>query len=757
MAGKKAPRKLRTNSRIGEISEAAAGEAQVDQCSMFTAILDRLPYSLYVSDPNTYDILYMSNPLRSMLGTGPDGRKCYEILQGRSEPCEFCTNSFILKTRQPHTWEHYNAHLKRHFLITDQIIKWPDGRDVRFESAVDITDQKKLEIKLAASKQKYRTFIENSAYGFFIMDPKLDVTYFNKVAEKIYGMKFEPGNGISFSEVMDAQEQAKALANLRTVMEGGNIDRPGLYTVKRKDGQMRTVEIQTFPIWDGKTLEGFHGTVVDVTEKLEHERKLRENSEFLNAVIKNSSEGIFVVDDELNYALINPASGRILGHDPEKWIGKKAGGNKHPDDAQIGIDSIMKVMSEGSSECEIRVMSSEGKYHLLYIRYTLMNLNGKEHILGIVTDITERKKAEEALRESEEKYRNLFEFSPEAIILLDLDQSVIECNNAAQKLLAEKRDQMIGKPIWSVFALDESDIEYYRGVHESIINGSRIEQLECEVTTADNRNLWVEIFPTLISKGSEPSAMQLICRDITERKAKEDEVKKKFLRFNLEPGWIYLARESRAAASVTAFKDLITFGFPGLMISRAKRRDSAALIDLPFTHVHLSDADLYDSVRPSQKDLLALFSGLSRRQAVMIDCMDYIISKLGEKKALNLIQDMGDIAWKKKLVVIVSFDPKSVSETAMNQFAKEMEEMIHVESLRKLSEKHLEIVEFIGNENAARDFPTYSGVGEELNLSKPTVRTRIRELKDMGIVSEKAHGRTKRLELTEKGKSYMAQ
>ena len=84
-----------------------------------------------------------------MLGKDTVGSPCYKEFQGLSGPCEFCTNHIILKDRKPYTWEYYNSKLDKTFMITDRIIKWPDGRDVRFELAIDISDRKKTEEKLS--------------------------------------------------------------------------------------------------------------------------------------------------------------------------------------------------------------------------------------------------------------------------------------------------------------------------------------------------------------------------------------------------------------------------------------------------------------------------------------------------------------------------------------------------------------------------------------------------------------------------------
>jgi PAS domain S-box-containing protein len=725
------------------------------QYDILMAILDKFPEYLYVSDPLTYEVLFACKALRRLLKTDINGKKCYEVFQGKSEPCEFCTNDLILKTRQPHVWDNFNPHLGRHFLNTDQIIKWPDGRDVRFETAIDITDHKKIEKMLNASENKYKSLIEQSSYGFFIMDQNYEIIYLNKIARDTFALGKDSNVRLKLSDILTPEEQVKALENLKIISNEGILPQPRIYKFIQPDGKIRHAQIQTFPILKDEVIDGYHGTVMDITDRMEYELKLKENSEFLNAIINNTSEGMFVLDDDFNYVLINPASGRILGHNPEEWIGKRAGSNKHPDDEAKGMETIMQVMNEGSSNVEIRVKSSDGKYHLLYIRYTLMTLNNKDHILGMVTDITEKKKAEEALKESEEKYRNLFENSPESIMLLNSNGLIIECNNSSLELLGKTHDSIIGSSFVEICTMDASENEYFDGAIESVINGSRIEKLELELTMKNGIELWIEIYPTLIKKDDEFYAVQIIFRNITERKLKEREVKKKLLRFTLEDGIIYLTKEPDIKTSIDAFRELLLVGYSGSFISRASKKEYAKKIDLAYTHFTLSETGGQDNILPEPKFIFDTISFIPRRSVLMIDCIEYLVSRIGEKKTLNLIQDIRDLVARKNIVVLMSIDPTAITEKTIRLVEKETQEIHPSESLRKLSDKLLDVIKFIDSMNKELTRPTYSQIGDELAMSKPTVRARIKQLVELGVVLEKPHGRMKMLELTEKGKQYL--
>lgn len=110
------------------------------------SIFNEIDECIYVSDTETYEILFVNKKLKELIAKDLTGKICYEEFQGRTSPCPFCTNS-IIKNIRPNSfvWEFYNPLIKRWFYLTDKIISWPDGRDVRFELAIDITEKKQME------------------------------------------------------------------------------------------------------------------------------------------------------------------------------------------------------------------------------------------------------------------------------------------------------------------------------------------------------------------------------------------------------------------------------------------------------------------------------------------------------------------------------------------------------------------------------------------------------------------------------------
>ncbi len=131
---------------------------QTSSNEVVSTILDSLDGIIYVSDFETYELLYVNQGLKDLLGFDPTGRKCWQYIHAQHKgACSFCSNSKLLdKNGQPekksHCWEYINPYNKKWYSARDQAIRWSDGRYVRLEIAVDITDQKSIQQFLEEAK-----------------------------------------------------------------------------------------------------------------------------------------------------------------------------------------------------------------------------------------------------------------------------------------------------------------------------------------------------------------------------------------------------------------------------------------------------------------------------------------------------------------------------------------------------------------------------------------------------------------------------
>jgi PAS domain S-box-containing protein len=153
------------------------------------SIFDSIDEIVYVSDPHSYELLYTNKAGLNTYGGAILGKKCYRTLHGVKRPCEFCTNGRIFGENlgKSYIWMFRNEKNNRYYRCIDRAIRWPDGRLVRYEMAIDITDRVEAERALIDSEQKYRELVEHANSSIIKMDLEGNVTFFNEYAQKFFG------------------------------------------------------------------------------------------------------------------------------------------------------------------------------------------------------------------------------------------------------------------------------------------------------------------------------------------------------------------------------------------------------------------------------------------------------------------------------------------------------------------------------------------------------------------------------------------
>ena len=200
-------------------------------------IFNGIEEPIYISDPHTYKILFVNKYLKKLIKKDPTGGVCYKEFQGFDKPCDFCTNDIILSNKyKTYQWEYHNPLINRDYLIFDRIIKWPDGRDVRFELAIDITERKDFEKAYSESEEKYKTLFNNIGDAVIITNFNKKIIEVNEKACEFLGYTREEFLNMNIDNIVHGNHKEAFKNNNESIIE---------IELRKKDGSVIPTEIVT--------------------------------------------------------------------------------------------------------------------------------------------------------------------------------------------------------------------------------------------------------------------------------------------------------------------------------------------------------------------------------------------------------------------------------------------------------------------------------------------------------------------------------
>ena len=249
----------------------------------FRLLMDSLDAFVYVADMNTYEVLFINEYGKKILGD-ITGKICWQNLQkGQSGPCPFCTNKYLLdgdaRPGEIYTWEFQNTVTGNWYYIHDRAIKWVDDRIVRLEIATDISERKLAETRLAEETERLAVTLRSIGDGVITTDTLGRIILINKVAETLTGWNSDEATGRALNEVFNIINEVTRKpceSPAGKVLASGKIVGLSNHTVLvSKNGQERSIADSGAPIRDkdGKII----GVVLvfrDITEQLRTEQEL---------------------------------------------------------------------------------------------------------------------------------------------------------------------------------------------------------------------------------------------------------------------------------------------------------------------------------------------------------------------------------------------------------------------------------------------------------------------------------------------------
>jgi PAS domain S-box-containing protein len=383
------------------------------------------------------------------------------------------------------------------------------------------TEHLHAEVALRESAERLRLAVRASNVGLW--DWNLitrEVTYSREWKSQLGYEDHEIGNDVGeWESRVHANDLAAARSQLKGSMEGPMASFEVEFRMRHKDGSWRWISSRGQIFRDAGKPARMLGCHLDITARKQAEAALRDSEAKFAAAFRASPAASGLLAPDGRYVEVNQTLCDLIGYSREEVIGKRA--------IDLGIVSeeesakllaAMERKGGALGDIELRMRVRDGSFRDTVSSSTVISLNGVPHRLSTGIDITERKRAEAALRESELKFSVAFRSSPVAIAIIGPDGRYVESNEASCKLLGHSREELIGNTVADVGMVLAEDMEKLR---ENLKRGggtaSNVE-LRMRVRDGSFRDIAFSTVEVLLNGAPHRISTAL---DITERKRAE--------------------------------------------------------------------------------------------------------------------------------------------------------------------------------------------------------------------------------------------
>jgi PAS domain S-box-containing protein len=474
---------------------------------------------------------------------------------------------------------------------------------------------------------RYRSIVEDQTELICRFRPDYTLTFVNTAYCRFFKKKKEELIGFNFMNLIpdgDRQKVKDQLASLSKERPVSTQEHP----VFLPNGETGFQQWTNRAIFDEKgNIEEYQAVGRDITDRM-----LVEEAKYRN-LIENINDVIFSVDTRKCITYISPAVERFLRYTVNEIMGVPFTHFVHPDDLPALLSRFEKTLSGDLQPYEFRVFAKDGAiFHVRTSSRPLWDDGRLVGLTGVMTDISEFKRAEEALRESEQRLSDIIDFLPDATFAIDRDGKVIAWNRAIEEMTGVKTKDMTGKGDYE-YALPFYGIRRPILIDMVFISDEEIEKkyffikkekdiilAEADVImNGENLVLWGKARCLYDSKGNIVGALQSI-RDITDRKRAEEAVKKRESELEMksrnleELNTALRVLLKRREDDKREFEERVLANIKQLVLPYIEKMKMSQLKEKDMSYVTILESNLKDIISPFSRRLSSKYLNLTPKE-----------------------------------------------------------------------------------------------------------------------------------------------
>jgi PAS domain S-box-containing protein len=416
-------------------------------------------------------------------------------------------------------------------------------KDVVIAVAQDISERKKAEDALRSSELRYRQLVDNSPIGMYRTTPDGRILACNPALMRMLGYtSFEEFSSRNLENVPDSTYSRQ---DFKERLERDNKITGLEVEWRKKDGTPLFVRENALAVRDENgTILYYDGTAEDITERKQAEKKLKESEELFRNLIENITDVFYISDEQGRMKYCSPNFFVFTGFTPQEILGHLYVRVVAPADRRQVIEHYKNETKRGvlDTNIELRVRRKDGTIFWAEQNTRILR-DEKGNVLeyrNVARDITDRKAAEKASKESEEKYRQTFFISPDSVNINRLEDGMyVSINAGFTKIMGFTESEIIGKTSLEldIWVNPEDRKKLVEGLKKDAI----VQNLEARFRKKNGEIRFGLMSASILELGGVPHIIS-ITRDITERKQAEEALQKS---------------ESKLRAIFTAMPDVI--------------------------------------------------------------------------------------------------------------------------------------------------------------------------------------------------------
>ncbi len=443
---------------------------------------------------------------------------------------------FVFKPQEPEALIATLEEVLKESRLAPRRAKKPLGEEMEFfrqhnEVLFNQLEKKLLDLeqaneRLRMMEEQYRLSFENITDMVLVFDGHLTITSVSPSAERILGYRPEEFVGRPIDDlktILTPESFQLAVQNIGQILQG-EIITSAVYDVIARNGTLKYLDISGSPLFRNGKIDGLVCDARDVTERVLAESARRESEELFAQFMGYFPGSAYIKDSDRRIIYLTGNIQEYFGVEPREWLGKRSE-DIWPEEIALSSRKDDEAVLRGEVVQSISQRPQKDGPHTWITHRFPIHQHNKPPLIGCISlDITGQKQAEENLRESEKRYRELYDFLPIPVYEMDFESTITSVNHAIYETFGgTEEDFKRGFKAWQLLTPEavEKSVENIR----RLLNGEQLRGTEYRLKRLDGTEFPAIVFSRLIFDRGKPVGLRGAVVDITDRKRTEEVIR----------------------------------------------------------------------------------------------------------------------------------------------------------------------------------------------------------------------------------------